>query len=184
MTNRHKFIGWARELQRWPEMGEGASHGSETAARASESAARNNALDFALPEKTIVLVGLMGAGKTSVGKRLAARLGRPFVDADAEVEAAAGGSVAEIFARLGEAAFRDGERRVMARLLDGQPSVLAAGGGAFIDPATRALVAAKGISLWLRADLEILVRRTQGRDHRPLLNAGNPKDVLKKMIDV
>jgi len=135
------------------------------------------------PERTIVLIGLMGAGKTCVGRKLAARVGRPFVDADAEIELAAGCTIAEIFDRLGEAAFRDGERRVMARLLDGKPSVLASGGGAFVDPGTRGLIAEKAVSVWLRADLDLLIKRTAGRDHRPLLKTGNPRDILKGLME-
>src|SRR5579871_744254 len=137
----------------------------------------------ALPARTVVLVGLMGAGKSCVGRKLAARIGRPFVDADAEIEAAAGCTVAEIFERLGEPAFREGERRVIARLLDGPASVLAAGGGSFVDPDTRALVAAKAVSVWLRADLDTLVKRTAGRTHRPILNAGDPREILSRLIE-
>ena len=136
-----------------------------------------------LPGRTIVLIGLMGAGKSCVGRKLAARIGRPFLDADAEIEQAAGCSISEIFARMGEAAFREGERRVMARLLDGQPVVLASGGGAFIDPDTRRLIADKAVSVWLRADLDLLVKRTAGRDHRPLLKQGDPREILQGLID-
>jgi shikimate kinase len=136
-----------------------------------------------IPLRTIVLIGLMGAGKSCVGRRLAARIGRPFVDADAEIELAAGCTIAEIFDKLGEAAFREGERRVMARLLEGKPSVLASGGGAFIDPDTRKLIAAKGVSVWLRADLEVLVKRTAGREHRPLLQKGDPHVVLRNLME-
>ena len=123
--------------------------------------------------KSIVLVGLMGAGKSCIGRRLAQRLGVPFTDADAEIEQAAGLSITEVFEKYGEASFRDGERRVMARLLNkGAPGVLSAGGGAFMDPETRKLIKDRGISVWLRADLETLVSRTKGRTHRPLLNKG------------
>ncbi len=153
MTNAGKSIGSEIELQRW------------------------------VPERSIVLVGLMGAGKSCVGRKLAARIGRPFIDADAEIEAAADLTIAEIFERLGEPAFREGERRVMTRLLDGPLSVIAAGGGAFAEAETRAVIAAKGLSIWLRADLEVLVRRTAGRNHRPLLNAGDPRDVLQRLMD-
>ncbi len=133
--------------------------------------------------KTIVLVGLMGAGKSCIGRRLAQRLNVSFVDADAEIEQAAGCSIAEIFEKYGEAAFRDGERRVMARLLQGPPTILAAGGGAFIDPETRTLIRDYGVSVWLRADLDTLAARTKGRNHRPLLNAGEPRDILAKLIE-
>jgi shikimate kinase/3-dehydroquinate synthase len=126
----------------------------------------------ALGGRSLVLVGLMGAGKTSIGRRLAARLGLPFKDADAEIEQAAGCSVQEIFARYGEMAFRDGERRVIRRLMSGPPTVIATGGGAWMDPQTREAVAEAGISVWLRCPIPVLVRRVRGRDHRPLLRAG------------
>lgn len=131
----------------------------------------------------IVLIGLMGAGKSAIGSRLATRLGLPFVDADSEIEAAAGSSVAEIFRERGEAAFRDGERAVMRRLLDGEPKVLATGGGAYVDAGTRALVEDKAVSVWLRADLEVLVTRTSRRDHRPILREGDPREILQRLID-
>ncbi len=129
------------------------------------------------------MVGLMGAGKTAIGHRLAARLALPFIDADSEVEAAAGCTISEIFERHGEAAFRDGERRVITRLLDGPRRVLAIGGGAFIDADTRALIGREAISVWLRAELEVLVRRTARRDSRPLLKRGNPRQILGRLID-
>jgi len=134
-------------------------------------------------KQTIVMIGLMGAGKTSIGRRLAARLGLPFVDADEEIEAAAGSSIEDIFERHGEAGFRDGERRVIERLLDGPPIVLATGGGAFMDAETRAQIAAKGISIWLRADLDTLVRRTSRRNDRPLLKTGDPREILTKLME-
>lgn len=130
-----------------------------------------------------MLVGLMGAGKSSIGRRLATRLGMPFKDADAEVEAAAGCSIEEIFERFGEAAFRDGERRVIRRLLSEPPHVLATGGGAFMDPETRSLIRAEAISVWLRADLELLVARTSRRSHRPLLKQADPREVLSRLIE-
>jgi shikimate kinase len=133
--------------------------------------------------KTIVLVGLMGAGKSCIGRRLAARLDVPFVDADAEIEKAAGLSIAEIFEKYGEAYFRDGERRVMTRLLQGEPCILAAGGGAFLDDETRKLIKDKALSLWLRAELDTLVARTKGRSHRPLLNSGDPRETLQRLMD-
>ncbi len=129
------------------------------------------------------MVGLMGAGKTAIGHRLAARLALPFIDADSEVEAAAGCTISEIFERHGEAAFRDGERRVIARLLDGPRRVLATGGGAFIDADTRALIGREAISVWLSAELEVLVRRTARRDSRPLLKRGNPRQILGRLIE-
>jgi shikimate kinase len=128
--------------------------------------------------KTIALVGLSGVGKSSIGRRLALALGMPFRDADAEVEAAAGRPIAEIFEQYGEAAFRDGERRVIARLLAEPPHVLATGGGAFMHPETRALLKEKAISVWLKADIEVLARRVSRKDNRPLLAGRDPADVL------
>ena len=132
---------------------------------------------------SIVLVGLMGAGKSSVGRRVASRLGLPFYDADTEIEAAAGCSISDLFARYGEAAFRTGERRVMRRLLDGPRAVIATGGGAFIDPDTRALIAERGVSVWLRADIDVLTKRVLGRDHRPLLKDGDPRAILSALME-
>ena len=129
-------------------------------------------------DKTIALVGLSGVGKSSVGRRLAAALGMPFRDADAEVEAAAGRPIAEIFAQYGEGAFRDGERRVIARLLAEAPHVLATGGGAFVQPETRALIKAQAISVWLKADIEVLARRVSRKENRPLLAGRDPLDTL------
>ena len=134
------------------------------------------------PTKTIVLVGLMGAGKSCIGKRLAHRLGLAFVDADHEVERAAGCSIAEIFERHGEANFRDGERRVIARLLDNPVHVLATGGGAFMDPRTRALIGERAISIWLRADLDLLLRRVARRNDRPLLQVAEPRQKLAELM--
>jgi len=137
-------------------------------------------VDDALRRRIIVLVGLMGAGKTSVGRRLAAALDLPFKDGDDEVEAAAGLTVPEIFALYGEERFRDGERRVMQRLLAGEPCVLATGGGAFMDPITRMTIQQKAISVWLKADIDVLVRRVARKDTRPLL-AGDPRGVLERL---
>jgi len=133
-------------------------------------------------ERTVVIVGLMGAGKSTVGRRLAARLEVPFIDADAEIEKAAGCSIEDIFEVHGEAAFRDGERRVIARLLDGPVHVLATGGGAFMDPGTRQRIRETGVSVWLRAELDLLVKRTARRDHRPLLKGRDPRRVLEQLI--
>lgn len=133
--------------------------------------------------RTVVLVGLMGAGKSCVGRRLAARLGMDFLDSDAEFEAASGSTISDYFARFGEAAFRDGERKVIARLLDGPPVILATGGGAFVDPATRERIKQTGTSVWIRADLDLLLKRTVGRDHRPLLKQGDPKEILGRLMD-
>ena len=136
----------------------------------------------ALAGRSLVLVGLMGAGKTSIGRRLAARLSLPFRDADTEIELAAGCSIAEIFERYGEREFRAGERRVITRLLAGEPLVLATGGGAFMDPATRATIRREAVSLWLRCSLPTLLRRVAGRTHRPLLNASDPEAVLSRLM--
>lgn len=133
--------------------------------------------------RTLVLVGLMGAGKTTVGRRLAQALELPFFDADEEIERAAARSVSDIFAELGEPAFRAGERRVIARLLAGEPCVLATGGGAFADPETRALVRAEAVSIWLKTDLEVLARRVTRKDTRPLLRGKDPLAVLKGLAE-
>lgn len=138
-------------------------------------------LDSLPRDHTIVLVGLMGAGKTSVGRRLALALDLPFRDSDEEVERAAGRTVAEIFADLGEQAFRDGERRVIARLLDEPPHVLATGGGAFMNPDTRRLIAQKAISVWLKADIDVLLRRVGRKTDRPLLRNADPRGVLQDL---
>jgi shikimate kinase len=134
--------------------------------------------------RTIALVGLMGAGKTSIGKRLALALNVPFRDADEEIERAAGITIQEIFDLHGECEFRRGERGVIRRLLNEPPHVLATGGGAFIDPGTRSLMRAHAISIWLRADLDTLVRRVERRDHRPLLRDGCPREILQRLIEV
>ncbi|WP_414638339.1 shikimate kinase [Azospirillum sp.] len=134
--------------------------------------------------RTVVLVGLMGAGKSAIGRRLAAKLGLPFLDADAEIEAAAGCTIEEIFARDGEAGFRAGERKIIARLLTESPvHVLATGGGAFMDPQTRALIRERGLSVWLRADLDILLARTARRTNRPLLKKGDPREILSRLME-
>ena len=133
-------------------------------------------------DRPIVMVGMMGAGKSAIGRRLAQRLGMPFVDADAEIERAAGCSIAEIFEKHGEADFRDGERRVIARLLLGPVGVLATGGGAFMDSETRARIRAGAISVWLKADLDTLVERVSRRNHRPLLQNGDPREILAQLM--
>ncbi len=133
--------------------------------------------------RPVVLIGLMGAGKSSVGLRLANTLGVPFVDSDHEIERAANKKIPEIFADHGETYFRDGERRVIKRLLGGKIGVVATGGGAFMDEATRALIARCAVSVWLRATLDVLIDRTAGRTSRPLLNAGNPREILAELID-
>ena len=134
-------------------------------------------------EKPLVLVGLMGAGKTTVGRRLAAALNLPFADADHEIETAAGCSISEIFEKHGEAAFRDGERRVIARLLDGPVCVLSTGGGAFMDPETRQKIKETGTSIWLRADLDLLMERVLRRPTRPLLQQDDPRKVMERLME-
>lgn len=137
----------------------------------------------ALPriDRSIVLVGLMGAGKSTVGKRLAKRLGMPFVDSDDEIEVAADHKISEIFDRFGEASFRDGERRVIARLIEGPPKVIATGGGAFMDERTRRLILERCIAIWLDADVETLAERVSRRDHRPLLRDTEPLPLLRNL---
>ena len=151
------------------------------------TAYRNNAIDAgrieaAISDRTIALVGLMGAGKSTVGKRLADRLNRKFYDSDHEIERAAGLSISDIFTLHGEAEFRRGERRVLERLLSETPHVLATGGGAYLDPDTRDLLREKAVTIWLNADLETLWRRVSKRGHRPLLKTENPKGVLSKLL--
>jgi shikimate kinase len=138
---------------------------------------------LSLPARSIVLVGLMGAGKSNIGRRLAARLHLPFVDADTEIEMAAGETIEEIFQRYGEPYFRSGERRVIARLLDGPRHVLATGGGAFMDAQTRELIRRRGISIWLRADLDLLLARVARRDNRPLLKDGDRRAILAALME-
>jgi len=136
-----------------------------------------------LGERSIVLIGMMGVGKSSIGRRLGARLGIPFIDADAEIEKAASMSIADMFARHGEAAFRSGEARVIARLLNGGPQVLATGGGAVMNPATRALIQQKAVSIWLSADFELLLRRISKRKaDRPMLQTADPAATLRELL--
>lgn len=144
-----------------------------------EKAARLRELQGA---RSIVLVGMMGAGKSSVGKRLARRLALPFADADTEIETAAGMTIPEIFALRGEPAFRDGEKKVIARLLEAGPMVLATGGGAYMSEETRTAIAARGICVWLKAELDVLLRRVRRRDDRPLLK-NDPEGTLARLID-
>ena len=132
-------------------------------------------------DRPLVLVGMMGVGKSTIGKKLAHLVELPFRDADDEIEQAAQLSIAEIFERFGEAHFRDGERRVIARLLDGGPSVIATGGGAFVQPDTRALIHAKGIAIWLDSDVATLVDRVTRKDTRPLLRGGDPKEIVGRL---
>jgi shikimate kinase len=136
-----------------------------------------------LGQRPIVLVGLMGAGKTTVGRRLAAKLGLAFVDADNEIELAAGKSIPEIFADHGEAYFREGERKVIARLLNSGPMILATGGGAFMNGETRDNIHKTGIALWLKADLPLLMKRVKKRSNRPLLKTEDPEKVMRQLIE-
>ena len=141
------------------------------------------AVRAALDGRSIALIGMMGVGKSSIGRRLAARLNVPFVDADAEIEKAAGMSIADIFARHGEADFRSGEARVIARLLDGGPQVLATGGGAVMNADTRAAIKAKGVSIWLSAEFDVLMRRINKRkNERPMLQTADPAATLRELL--
>jgi shikimate kinase len=137
----------------------------------------------AAPHQMIVLIGLMGAGKTTVGRRLATCMDVPFFDADEEIEKSAGRSVEDIFADFGEKAFRDGERKVIERLLAGPPGVLATGGGAYMDPSTRAIIRKNAVCIWLRAELDVLMERVSLRNTRPLLRKPNPREIMKKLMD-
>lgn len=141
------------------------------------------ALKDALGDRAVVLVGLMGAGKSSVGRRLATRLGLAFVDADTEIETAAGMTIPEIFDRHGEPYFRSGEARVIARLLDRKPRILATGGGAYMNAETRRLIGERSVSVWLKADLDTLMRRVRRRGDRPLLRQADPEAVMRRLMD-
>jgi shikimate kinase len=136
-----------------------------------------------LLDRPIVLVGLMGAGKSTVGRRLARRLNLPFVDSDVEIEEASGASTADLFERYGEHDFRDGERRLVARLVEGEVRVIATGGGAFMDPRTRQLLNERAITVWLDAPVDVLAERTGRRDNRPLLKKGNRSEILSRLSD-
>jgi shikimate kinase len=157
--------------------------GPERNQKAAADAERLARVREALGDRSVVLVGLMGCGKSSVGRRLGARLGLPFVDADEEIERAAAMTITEIFAEHGEALFRDGERRVIARLLASGPQVLATGGGAFMNAETRANIERHGVSVWLRAELPVLMRRVLKRDTRPLLQNGDPEGVMRRLME-
>lgn len=132
--------------------------------------------------RPIVLVGLMGAGKSSIGRRLAAKLGLPFVDADQEIEAAAGKTIGEIFTDHGETYFREGERRVICRLMEGGEQVIATGGGSFVNDETRARIKQSGVSVWLKAELPLLMKRVLKRNDRPLLRGGDPEGVMRDLM--
>jgi shikimate kinase len=156
---------------------------SDLAMQGDASAPSPALVNAALGRRSVVLVGMMGAGKSSIGRRLAGRLGLSFVDADTEIEKAAGMSIAEIFEAHGEPYFRAGECRVIARLLESGPQVLATGGGAFMNPDTRAAIRAKGVSVWLRATLDVLNRRIKRRGDRPLLKGADPAETLRLLIE-
>jgi shikimate kinase len=156
---------------------------SETATSTSAGASAEAEVVAALGRHSVVLIGMMGAGKSTVGRRLAVRLGLPFVDADTEIEAAAGMTIPEIFETHGEPHFRDGEARVIARLLDSGPHVLATGGGAFLREETRRRIAAQGVSLWLQADADVILRRVKRRADRPLLKTADPAATIARLID-
>ena len=141
------------------------------------------AIVAALGQRSVVLVGMMGAGKSSIGRRVALRMGIPFVDADAEIEKAAQMTIPELFSQRGEAEFRAGEARVILRLLESGPQVLATGGGAFMNPDTRAAIAAKGVSIWLNAEFEVLMKRIRRRHDRPLLKTDDPGATLRKLME-
>jgi shikimate kinase len=155
---------------------------SATLAQESSVAMQEADIVSALGKRAIVLIGMMGAGKSTVGRRLAARLGLNFVDADVEIEAAAGKSIPEIFTEHGEQYFRDGEVRVIARLLEGAPCVVATGGGAWMRGETRERIHAKGISIWLKAEPDVLLRRVKRRSDRPLLQTTDPAATIEKLM--
>src|SRR3954447_2882734 len=156
---------------------------SETAAPAQTSPTQEADITLALGRRSIVLVGMMGAGKSTIGRRLASRLRLPFLDADVEIEAAAGMSIPDIFETHGEPHFRDGEARVIARLLDGGPAVLATGGGAFMREETRNRIRSKAVSIWLKADIDIIMRRVKRRADRPLLQPADPAATVGRLIE-
>jgi shikimate kinase len=156
---------------------------SDTASPAGASASQETEITSALGTRSIVLVGMMGAGKSTIGRRLSARLRLPFLDADTEIEAAAGMSIPDIFETHGEPHFRDGEARVIARLLDGGPAVIATGGGAFMREETRGRVRSKAVSIWLKADADIIMRRVKRRVDRPLLQTTDPATTVARLIE-
>ncbi len=161
---------------------ENAAPAARDASAAPAPRDRAAAIRAALGDRSIVLIGLMGAGKSTIGRKLAERLKLGFVDADHEIEHAAGMSIADIFAAHGEASFRDGERRVIARLLEEGGRVIATGGGAYMNAETRAAIAARGVSVWLKADLPVLMRRVRRRSNRPLLQTADPESVMRDLM--
>jgi shikimate kinase len=171
VTRKRGNCAWNRDLM------------TETASPAPANATLDDAdIAAALGSRSIVLVGMMGAGKSTIGRRLAARLRLPFTDADTEIEAAAGMSIPDIFETRGEAQFRDGEARVIARLLEHGPIVLATGGGAFMREETRDRIRAKAISIWLRADADVIMRRVRRRADRPLLRTADPEATVNRLL--
>jgi shikimate kinase len=155
----------------------------ETATPAGASISQEAEIISALGTRSIVLVGMMGAGKSTIGRRLSARLHLPFLDADTEIEAAAGMSIPDIFETHGEPHFRDGEARVIARLLDGGPAVIATGGGAFMREETRGRISDKAVSIWLKADADIIMKRVKRRADRPLLQTADPAATVGRLIE-
>jgi shikimate kinase len=155
---------------------------SETTSPANANATQEARITAALGTRSVVLVGMMGAGKSTIGRRLSSRLGMPFLDADAEIEAAAGMSIPDIFESRGEPDFRDGEVRVIARLLDSGPAVLATGGGALMRKETRDRIREQAVSIWLKADAEVVMRRVKRRTDRPLLQTADPESTVERLI--
>jgi shikimate kinase len=155
----------------------------ETASPATAGTSQDAEITSALGTRSVVLVGMMGAGKSTIGRRLSARLRLPFLDADTEIEAAAGMSIPDIFEAHGEPHFRDGEARVIARLLDSGPAVLATGGGAFMREETRNRIRSKAVSIWLKADIDIIMRRVKRRADRPLLQTADPAATVGRLIE-
>jgi shikimate kinase len=156
---------------------------SETAPSAAASASQEAEITAALGTRSIVLVGMMGAGKSTIGRRLSARLRLPFLDADTEIETAAGMSIPDIFETHGEPHFRDGEARVIARLIEGGPAIVATGGGAFMREETRGRIRNKAVSIWLKADADIIMRRVKRRVDRPLLRTTDPATTVARLIE-
>jgi shikimate kinase len=155
---------------------------SETASQATSSLSHDAEIASALGKRCVVLIGMMGAGKSTIGRRMAARLRLPFLDADTEIETAAGMSIPDIFETHGEPHFRDGEARVIARLLDGGPAVIATGGGAFMREETRGRVRDKAVSIWLKADAEVIMKRVRRRTDRPLLQNADPEATVNRLL--
>lgn len=165
-----------------PQKAAAPSKGAPGEAEPQGHGPQEPAVAAALAGRSIALIGMMGAGKSSIGRRLAVRLGIPFTDADAEIVAAAGMTIAEIFAAHGEPYFRSGEARVIARLLEGSSQVLATGGGSFMNPTTQAVIRRKAVSIWLKADYDVLLRRVRRRNDRPMLSTEDPESTLRRLL--